>query len=52
MKKNNLISVEKLTEKDLEKIVKNSPSLQKHFAESRKIFKSIPKEELEKIFQR
>lgn len=53
MKKSNSFEfLQNLTEKDFDEMIKNSPSLQKHFEESRRIFNSIPKEELTKALKR
>ena len=52
MKNNKQPLVDKFSENDIEKIVKNSPSLQKHFEESRQILNRISKQEWAKVTQR
>ncbi len=49
MKKSISNSSDKFNFIELENIIKNSPSLQKHLEESKKIFDRIPKDQLEKL---
>jgi hypothetical protein len=52
MENKNSTNISQISEKEFSKIVKNSPTLQKHFSKTREILSRIPKHEWDKVLRK